>query len=152
MMLFSKRLSGFFLFFLFAGAGAMAQVQPQEEISDNELKQFITAVQQVQMVDQMAQQQMMGAIQEEEMEVPRFVEIMQAMQDPNQEVEATEEEMEKFQAASNKIEQIQIEIQGEMESLIVDAGLTIERYQVISMQIQSDPELQQRFQTMIEQG
>ena len=130
----------------------MAQVQPQEEISDNELKQFITAVQQVQMVDQMAQQQMMGAIQEEEMEVPRFVEIMQAMQDPNQEVEATEEEMEKFQAASNKIEQIQIEIQGEMESLIVDAGLTIERYQAISMQIQSDPELQQRFQAMIEQG
>ena len=152
MMLFTKRLSGFFLFFLFAGAGVMAQVQPQEEISDNELKQFVTAVQQVQMIDQMAQQQMMGAIQEEDMEVPRFVEIMQAMQDPNQEVEATEEEMEKFQAASGKIEQIQIEIQGEMEGLIVDAGLTVERYQVISMQIQSDPELQQRFQTMIEQG
>ena len=140
------------LFFLFAGAAAMAQVQPQEEISDNELKQFIGAIQHIQRIDQMAQQQMMAVIQEEEMEVQRFVEIMQAMQDSNQEVEASEEEMQKFEKASGGIEKIQMDSQGEMEEHILAEGLSLERYQEISMMIQSDPELQQRFQQMIEQG
>jgi outer membrane translocation and assembly module TamA len=153
MMNFSKKLGGLFLLMAFATASVFGQGVPdqQEAPSDDELKQFIGVLQHIQLIDQLSQQQMVMAIQEEEMEVQRFVELMQAQQDPNQEVETTPEEKEKYDKVAGMIEQIQVDAQEEMESHIAESGLTIMRYQEISLQIQTDEALQQRFQELIQQ-
>lgn len=76
----------------------LAQVQPNPDVSDKEVKQFVAAIQQVQQVEMATQQEMVGEVNKEEMEVNRFNEIMQAQQDPKAEVTPpTEEEMQKVQ-------------------------------------------------------
>ena len=119
-----------------------------EDVTDEELTQFVSAMEHMQVINQSAQQEMVGAVQQGGMEVERFSEIMQSEQDPNQPANATAEEMEKYAAVNKSLEEIQIRAQQEMEEKITEAGLTTERYQQIGSMIQSSPELQQKLQTM----
>jgi hypothetical protein len=124
------------------------QMMQAADVTDEELTQFVAAMEHMQVINQSAQQEMVGAVQEGGMEVERFSEIMQSQQDPNQEANATSEEMEKYAAVNQSIEQIQVRAQQEMEEKITEAGLSTERYQQIGAMIQSNPELQQKLQTM----
>jgi hypothetical protein len=119
-----------------------------EDVTDEELSQFVSAMEQMQVINQSAQQEMVGAVQQGGMEVERFSEIMQSEQDPNQPANATTEEMEKYAEVNQALEEIQIRAQQEMEEKISEAGLTTERYQQIGSMIQSSPELQQKLQTI----
>lgn len=127
-----------------------AFAQTGKEVSDKELEQFAAAAQQVQMINQEAQQKMINTVEEQGLDVQRFSEIQQAQQDPQQELEATEEEVEKYEASTREFEKIQLKAQREMEEKITEGGLTVPRYQEIAMTLQSDPELQKKFQ-MIQQ-
>jgi len=128
------------------GQGQM--MQQAEDVSDEELTQFMSAMENMQIINQSAQQEMVGAVQKEGMEVERFSEIMQSEQDPNQEANATNEEMEQYAAVNKSIEEVQIRAQEEMEEKIVESGLTLDRYQEIGAIVQSSPELQQKLQSM----
>ncbi len=122
--------------------------QPSQatEVSDKELELFASAFQQVQNVDQQAQQNMIKAVEEEGFEVQRFNEIQQAQQNPNQDSNATNEEMNKYESASKELEIIQGQAQEEMQEKIIEEGLTVPRYQEIAAAIQANPELQQKLQ------
>ena len=124
------------------------QMMQAEDVTDEELTQFVSAMEHMQVINQSAQQEMVGALQQGGMEVERFSEIMQSQQDPNQPANATTEEMEKYAAVNQSLEKIQISAQQEMEEKIVEAGLTLDRYQEIGATIQSSPELQQKLQSM----
>jgi len=145
-MLTTRRITSWLLFTLIGVMGAFAQEEQKEEVSEEELKQFASAFQQVQVVSQEAQQEMVKAIEEEGLEVMRFNEIQQAQQDPNQEAEATGEELKKYEAATGELERIQVEAQRLMQERIAEEGLTVDRYQEIAAIIQGDPELQQKLQ------
>ena len=84
------------------------------------------------------------------MEIPRFNEIHQATIDPETEVEATAEEKATHKKIIGELETMQAGVQQQMEKLITDQGLSLERYEQIAMSLQSDTELQQRIQQIIQ--
>jgi len=157
-MLLSKKLYSFILVFTMAASVAFAQVpqqMPQQQdidVSDGEINQFASVFVELQSMNQGVQQKMMSAVEEEGIEVQRFNQIMQAQQDPNKEVEANEEELQNFAKASQAVEQIQAKVQKEMEKVITENDLTVQRYQQIMMAVRTDTELQQRLQQKIQQG
>ncbi len=119
-----------------------------EAISDDELRQFVSAAQQVQVLGQGIQQEMADAVQREGLDVRRYSEIQIAEQDPNQSADATPQEMAQYEKAFQSVAEIQQTAQQEMEERIEAEGLTIDRYQMIADRLQQDPALQQKFQTI----
>ncbi|WP_029036633.1 DUF4168 domain-containing protein [Salinimicrobium xinjiangense] len=157
-MIRSNKLAGMIMFFMMLGSTAVfaqqlpqqQQQQEQTEVSDADLQKFVAAVQQIQVVSQQAQQEMMQVVQEEGMEIPRFNEIHEASMNPEVEVEVTAEEKAKHKEIIVQLEGMQADIQKQMEKLITDQGLSLEKYEQIAMRLQSDPALQQRIQQMIQ--
>ncbi len=143
-MLFTKKITLLILSMLFGIAGLTAQTVEKENVTDDQLKKWAAAFKQVQTIDQQAQQNMITAVQESGMEVPRFIELQQAQADPDTELKAEGEEVALFTAASQKIQQIQQEAQQTMQVKIQDEGLTITEYQEVGAMIQSDPKLQEK--------
>ncbi len=130
------------------------QMPPQQqasEVSDQEVKQFANSFKEVQQVNQKSQEKMVGAVEEEGLDVQRFNEIQQAQQDPNQDAGASEKEMATFDSAIRQLQVIQNEAQQEMQEKIIEEGLTIERYQEIISMVQSDINLQKRLEEHMEE-
>lgn len=143
---------------LMAGTGAMAQTPPPQQVpqqqqqevnvTDAELEKFAEAYQGIQVANQDAQKKMIAVVEGEDLEIGTFNEIHQARMQ-NQQVEATDEDLERHARAVEKIEKMQPEIQAEMEEIITDADLTVDRYQQIATAMQNDPQLQQRLQEIM---
>lgn len=154
-MILLKKMYFIAVFFFLSISGIFAQLpqQPAQptEVSDAELVQFASVFIKIQSIDQQLQQKMVAAVQNEGIEVQKFNEILNAEQNANQEVDATEEELEKFAAAHKAVEQIQNLAQQDMQKVITDNKLTVPRYQEIMMAVQSDPELQQKLQKLMEE-
>ncbi len=119
------------------------------EVSDEELKQFASALQQMQMMNQMAQQRMVAAVQDAGLEVERFSAIRQAQEAPDQTTDATEDELAKVDAAVAELEKIQEETNAQMVAKIEAAGLTEARYQEIGQALQNSQALQAKFQELM---
>lgn len=118
------------------------------EVTDDELRLFVAAVQEMEAIGQSIQPEMANAVTETGLTVQRYGEIQRATQDPNQSANATAEEMDQYRQATEKVTQIQQTAQQEMEAKVEEEGLSLERYQVIATQVQNDPALQQKFQTI----
>lgn len=152
-----KKSAVFFSILIFSGVMAFSQqFQPpgqtqQKPVSDEEIQKFATAMSNVQTVNQQAQQEMVKAVTDEGIEVSRYNEIYEAQQNPNQDVDSSEEEMEQFRSASQKIQKIQQKTQGQIEKDIQKAGLSMQRYQEISTQVQGDPDLQEKVREQMQQ-
>jgi len=125
-------------------------VAQNQDISDQELKQFANAFQQVRMINQSSQQKMIKAVQDEELTVEKFNLINQAEQNPNKEAEATADEIEKYKSAMQSVEALQAKVQEQLESKIKESGLTVERFQQISNLVRSDKTLQQRLTALMQ--
>lgn len=138
------------LLMLLMATSMSAFAQTATDVSDEELGQFASAFQQVQVIDQSSQQEMVKAVEEKNLTVQRYNEIQQATQDPSQQLDATDEELKRVDSASQGLEQIQVKAQEEMQATIIGEGLTVERYQQIIAAIQSDPELQQKIQEYLQ--
>ena len=126
--------------------------QPVEDISDEELKQFVVISQKIQSINQEAQQSMLQAVEDAGLEVERYSEIYQAIQDPNKESNPTEKEKEQFAAASNQFQKIQVDAQQQMQEMLKTEGLTENRFQEISTSLQTDPELLQKIEALQQQA
>lgn len=135
---------GIFLFTIFA-----ATAQTEGQVTDEQLQKFADAYQKVQESNQVIQQEMVVAIENEGLSAERFNEIYEAKMDPEKEVDATEEELEKQDAAMVVIQEIQTASQEKMEEKIKEKGLTMEQFQVIGAQVQQNPELQQKLQAIM---
>ncbi|WP_339653410.1 DUF4168 domain-containing protein [uncultured Salegentibacter sp.] len=159
-MIKSKKIAGLlFAFALLGSASVFAQTQqlPQQQqqtvdidVSDEELSKFADAYQKIRMVNQQAQQEMAKKVEDSGFDIQRFNEIHQASLDPNTEVDATEEEMTKHKEVVSEIEGMQGEFQKEMENAISEEGLDVARYEKIAMALQTDTELQQRLQQLMQ--
>lgn len=119
------------------------------EVSDQELQKFASALQEMQALNQMAQQEMVGAVQATGLEIERFSQIRQAQQDPAQEPDASEEELAQFQSAVTELEKIQNKTNQQMEQKIQDQDLSKSRYDEIGNALQNDPQLQARFREIM---
>jgi 3-isopropylmalate dehydratase small subunit len=123
--------------------------QTDEKVSDAQLQKFAEAYQTVQQVNQQIQQEMLTAIETEGITAKRFNEIYKAQMDPEVEVDATEDEMAKQKAALKKIEGMQTGVQENMQNKIKEKGLTLEQYEKIGAQLQSNPDLQKKLQGIL---
>jgi len=141
---------------LFAQAPQQQQPQQQqqmqmggdmEEVSDRELKKFVNVQEMIQEKNQEAQPKMIEIIEENEFEIQRFVELSQATE-TGAEVNASEEEMARFSEAQEGINTMQREANEEIANGIEDMGLSLERYNEISIAIQQSPQLQQKLQDL----
>ncbi|MBO2545658.1 DUF4168 domain-containing protein [Salegentibacter sp. BDJ18] len=159
-MIKSKKIAGLlFAFALLGSANVFAQTQqlPQQQqqtvdidVSDEELSKFADAYQKIRMVNQQAQQEMARKVEDSGFDIQRFNEIHQASLDPNTEVDATEDELTKHKEVVSEIEGMQGEFQKEMENAISEEGLDVARYEKIAMALQTDTELQQRLQQLMQ--
>lgn len=143
--------NAFLVAFLMIGTATFAQ--NETSVSDEELTQFATAFQSVQQVSMQAQGEMMEVIQASGLEVQRFNELYNEAQSAEGDTpaSATEEEAKKYQGIMGRIEALQPTFEHKMDKAIADAGMTSERYEEIMMVIQSDPEMQQKVQSMMQQ-
>ncbi len=139
----TKKIAGLLLFLIFSTTAVMAQAE-QKEVTDAELSKFAITFQKMRMMNQEAQQEMSQVITDEAIEIKRFNEIHQAMMDPAVKVDASKEEQEKYEVVIAKIEKLQPGFQKQMEGLIADSGLSMERYEQIAQKLQTDPQLQER--------
>lgn len=150
-MKFTKTFKTLLVCFLTAGIGTFSQVNAQEqvEVSDAELDKIASVYQGIQKVNMEAQQKVMETVEENGFETNRFNELYQASTTPEKAVEASDEEKKKFGEVMNQIQQMQVGFQKQIEEVIVDEGISMDRYQKIAMALQTDTKLQQRLQSVL---
>ncbi|MDF9800237.1 TRAP-type mannitol/chloroaromatic compound transport system substrate-binding protein [Catalinimonas alkaloidigena] len=134
------------------GLPGAAQQQPvKEDFTDEELKTFIQANKSVVQVQQAAEQKMMQAIEETDMDVNRFNEIATAQQDPQADAEASAEEMATFNEAAQKVMAVQRETQSEIAAAVEEEGMEFNEYRQIMMAYQNSPKVQEQITKLIEE-
>ncbi|MEK6476276.1 DUF4168 domain-containing protein [Catalinimonas sp. 4WD22] len=134
------------------GLPGAAQQQPvKENFTDEELKTFIQANKSVVQVQQAAEQKMIQAIEETEMDVNRFNEIATAQQDPQADAEASADEMATFNEAAQKVMNVQRETQSEIAAAVEEEGMEFDEYRQIMMAYQNSPKVQQQITKLIEE-
>jgi len=133
---------------LFIGS-VSAQEQPQQDISDADLKMFAAAFQEVQAVNQQLQNKMVGAIKEQGLDIQKFNEIQQASQSEGENSEVSEEDMAKYQQSVQAMQAVQQEAQQKMKASIEASGMELEKYQNIMRAVQEDPAMQGRLSELI---
>lgn len=126
------------------------QQQPNVEVTDNELVKFAETMEDIQEVQNSAQQEMVSVIQENGLDVQTFNEIYtQTQGNPNAQVDdVPAETMENFNTATQQVVRIQESADERMVEAIESNGMNVERYQEIFMAVQQSPELQERLQSM----
>lgn len=148
MITFNKTTSLFLLLMLIGSPAAFSQTE--KSVSEEEMKQFATSIQQVEIVNQQAQQEMVSVVEKEGLEVQRYNEMQQADMDPDREIDATGEEMEKYDQATEELGKIHARTQEKMQESITQEGLTVARYQEIATIISNDPEMQQKLREILQ--
>lgn len=128
-----------------------AQQPAQTQVSEKELKQFASAVKKLQPIQENAQNQIVQAIQQEELSEKRFGEIYQSRRNPQAQPTAkiTPDENKKFDQANAKIEKIEQSTQGQMEQAVKGEGLDIQRFNQIFLTLRQNPDLLQKVREMI---
>lgn len=122
------------------------------EVSDGELRQFVSALQDVEAVQQVVQSEMIATLDDIGISVERFNELYQAQHDPSFELPApaAQEEQDLFATAERELQGIQQEGQAEMLAAVEEGGLDIERFNQIYVALSQDPDLQQRIQQLLQ--
>jgi hypothetical protein len=152
-----NKLLAILVVFAIGMTGAYAQLPDQlpeaqpTEVSENELEQFAQAFREIQVIDHQVQMEMLNTVQEEGIDVDRFNEFLSAQQDPAQQFDASEEELSRFATAYQEIGEIQEQALQQMQKVITENELSLERYQEIAMTIQANPELLQKLQEHFEE-
>lgn len=150
----------FALFFTF---GAFAQVpmqqpqQPQQQqqvptdFDSQELEEFVDVYIKSTEIQQGNEEEMIQAIENEDLEINRFNEILtvQQQQQSVEDINATPEEMAAFNKAAEKIMAVQQETQAEIQELI-ESEMGAEKYQEIASAYQQSPEVQERVNGILE--
>lgn len=130
--------------------GQMNMTFEKPEISEAELEQFVEIMPSVNAIQMQYQQEMVAAVQENDIEVQRFNELARAQQNPNLTVEANETEMKAFNSAMAAVQAIQENLNKDVQSAISESEMSMARFQEIAMAVNSDQELQQKVQQMMQ--
>lgn len=146
--------------FMFLSVAAFAQLpqpspQPQQvntSFSDQELETFVDVYVQVVEMQQEIEMSMMQAIEEENIALERFNEILQAQQNQQsaETLNASAEELAAFNNAAQKIMEVQKEAQVQMQG-VIDGELGLDKYQQIVLAYQQSPDVQEKVNTILQQ-
>lgn len=134
------------------GQQQMPDVPTSEDVSEEELSKFIETISELEPIQVKLQSDMQQVIQDQNISIERFQQLMQAMQNPQmaQQIEITDEERQQIQEIQPELTDLQMKAQEEMVQKIEDNGMDMQRYQAIMMGAQQDQQLMTRLQTALQ--
>ena len=144
-----KKLCLSLIVFCVALTGFSLQAQEDNALSEKDMEQFAEVFIDIQAISEDAREGMVAALDEVGMSVDRFNEIQQMAQDPSSDLALSDEEEEQLNQANQSIQGIQMDAQQKMQQAILDNGMSVEKYQEIAMQVQTNPDLQQKIQAIM---
>lgn len=152
MRMFSMLIMSAFLFSTSVSAQETPSDGPEELIqySEDELSAFVQVAQKVMPLQQESQMKMMEEIEEEDLTVDRFNNILEA-RSTGADVDATEEELNGFNNALENIQNLQDEYNERITEVITEEGMSVEKYEEIIANYQQDPQLQLRINEMMDE-
>jgi len=130
------------------------QTAPDIEVSDEEIDSFTDAIAKAQKIQMEFQQEMVGIVEEEGMDVETFNKIARANEQGQSadELDVSQEDMEKFATVSGKLQEAQSGINEEIEKAVEETGMEMSRFQEINRALQQDPELQKEIRQKLQQN
>lgn len=136
------------------GASPMLAQQPEREIkedfTEDELEAFVDAYEEVLEIQKESQEKMKESIEEENLSLERFNEILTAQQDPSAEVGASAEEMAAFNNAAQTIIEERKQIETKIVATIEEQGIDLNTYRDIMLAYQYSPKVKTRLDVMLE--
>ncbi len=147
-----------FLLVTMFSVGLFAQIPGQQpaapapaDYSDEELQQFANAVMQVMVIQEESQMQMVNVIEQNNISVDRFNEmLMESQQQGPENIDASEEELAAFNQSMTDVQNMQMEMQEDMMEAIADTGLEVDTYQNIMQAYEQNPEIKTRVDAIME--
>ncbi len=150
--------------FLCVGHAAFAQEAPAqgntstqsqlktEDISDDDLKQFVQASAKAAAVQEESQKAMIAVVEEEKLTVEKFTEMAKAHQQQKLDaVQATPEEKAAFSKAAQRIMEMQPQVEQSMTQAIEKEGMSLEKFEQIMLAYQQNAAVQARVQKLLDQ-
>ncbi|HET8838523.1 MAG TPA: DUF4168 domain-containing protein [Flavobacteriaceae bacterium] len=142
-----KKITGLLVMFTLFSGSLFAQ-EKKDIVPDAKLSNFVTAFDNLEAATKEAQQKMVEVVKAEGLDMKRFNEIHIGYINSNMESDATPEELAKHNRAMNKIQKMQDELQNEMDGIVKESGLTIDEYQKIATEMQTNMILRGRYKKM----
>lgn len=130
----------------------MPEIPTSDDVTDEEISRFATAILEIEPLQIALQAELETIIVEGGIELERFQQLMMAMQNPQlaEEVNMTAEEQQKIQELQPELMEAQMNAESDFIEKIEESGIEVERYQVLQMGAEQDPELLERIRTEIE--
>tara|TARA_R110000868_G_scaffold306734_1_gene567996 strand:- start:29496 stop:29981 length:486 start_codon:yes stop_codon:yes gene_type:complete len=128
----------------------MSPVAPVDSVSEAELEQFVSVAMDFQSIRMEMDNLIIDKLDEVEMPVERFQEIMMSQQNLQApEVTLTTQEEQKVANLQTFLQEISVKAQQQQVASIQESEMTQQRFQSIAQALQTDQELAMRFQEMI---
>ena len=133
------------------------QEAPEVELEDGELEQFAEALVDVQFIQQDAQMEVQGVIEDSDLTIERFQEIYQSemmgaqMGGQEMDVDVSDDEQASYDEAIDIIEEIEMGAAEEMEAAVADQDFSVERFNTLAQSIPQNPELAQELNEIAQQ-
>lgn len=121
----------------------------REDFSDDDLKSFLNANEEVMALQTEAEQKMIKAIEDEGLTLDRFNEILEEQRDPQRGTETSPEELQSFNNAAQVILDENARVEKEMTISIEQQGIDIDTYKRIMLAYQQNPTIQSRVNEMV---
>ncbi len=157
-MNFSKAVKALLLTIVLATTTTFAQQQmqmppvaPAENVSDEELSDFVNTAMKLQSIKMQTDQKVVAKLQEEEISIQRFQEIMMSQQNPNANIELTEAEEKSMTVIQPFLQQVSMQAQQQQLEVVQDSELSQQRFQSIAAALQTDQELATRVQKLAQE-
>lgn len=135
------------------GQQQMPDVPSSDDVSDEELNQFVTTISDIEPIQVELQTDVQKLVEEQDISMERFQQLMMAMQNPQMadQVEISDEERQQIQNIQPDLSDLQMKAEEKMVEKIEGNGLNVQRYQAIMMGAQQDQELMTRLQAALEE-
>ncbi len=113
------------------------------DLDDDEMYNFAEALLEVQLVQQDVQMEAQEMIQGSDIGLERFQEIHLGFSDPSvpEPEDVTDEEQAEYEDVIDDVEEVEVAAQDEMEEIVEDHGMSVDRFNEVAMVATQDPEL-----------
>lgn len=131
----------------------MPQAPDPSTYTDDQLKTFASVVLDVMAIQEENQAKMMKVIQDNNLSLERFNEMVSEGQQKGQDqITATEEEMQAFQASMGEVQQIQMDMNNEMMTTVTESDLNVQQYRQMMMGYEQDPDMRKKVDKYIDES
>lgn len=121
------------------------------DYTDNELKTFGKLLVEVITIQQQSQREMITAIEENKLTIPRFNELIGQFQASGEEgLEGSEEEIAAFYVVANALNDLQEKMFQKLNQALEAREMTLERYESILADYQADAKLKEKVHALAE--